>query len=47
MEGKAHKKYAEGFEGEWDKFRILFWFDYFKLPSLFSEEMQVKQCGNI
>jgi len=47
MEGKAHTACAEGFEGEWNRFIILLWVKYFKLPSLFSEEIQVKQCENV
>ena len=46
-EGKAHTACAEGFEGEWNKLIILLWFKYFKLLSLFSEEMRVKECENI
>ena len=47
MEGKAHTACAEGYEGEWKKFIMLLWFQYFKQPSLFSEDMRVKQCENI
>jgi hypothetical protein len=47
MEGKAHTACAEGFEGEWNRFIILLWVKYFELPSLFSEEIQVKQCENV
>jgi hypothetical protein len=47
MEGKAHRACAEGCEGEWNKFIILLWSKYSKLPSLFAEEMPVKQCENI
>jgi len=31
-EGTAYTACAEGFEGEWDKFIILLWLKYFKLP---------------
>lgn len=47
MGRKVHSACPEEFEGEWNKFIILFWFQYFKPALLFSDEMQVKQCKNI
>jgi hypothetical protein len=32
MEGRAHTACAEGLEAEWNKFIILLWLKYFKLP---------------